>query len=251
MEHLSLRNAMALLRARALVCDLDDTFLNTNIIFSRQIELFCTAIHLAIPSISQAEIVKQVNQLNNEIYQTHAIKSTNWYIIAERLVVIYGESIREVIYNALSFISQIYKTVPDLRTGVLEFMKEVKDQEIPLAIITHANEAWTDLKIQSHGLHFYIEQLHIVPEEVHKGASHWKMAVDALKVDPSEVIALGDSILTDMWPAHECGIKKLIWVDKPDGWGLYRNGTLPTTACTIKEIPEVIPLIRSLPRAWR
>lgn len=251
MIRLSLRDALDLMRVRGFVCDLDDTFLNTNIIFRRQIELFCTAIHLAIPSISQQELVVRVNELNNKIYQTHAVRKDNWKQIAQQLVEIYGSHIQDVVTNALIFIDQIYKTVPELRGGVLEFMKEVKDQEIPLTIITHANEEWTDLKIQSHGLHFYIEQLYVVPEDVHKGVSHWKRAIETMGFAPNEVIGLGDSILTDIWPAHEVGVKKLIWVDKEDGWGLYRNGTLPSGTYTIKEIPEVIPLIQSLPALWQ
>ncbi len=244
---MNLNSAMATMGASGFLCDLDDTFLHTNRIFAKQIELFCTAVHLAIPTIPQQEITRDVQRLNNEVYKKYAVKSTNWELIANELIKIYGAYSREVIQNALVFMTDVYKTVPELRDGAIEFLREVKDQQIPLAIITHGNEAWTQLKINAHDLHFYIEGLNIVPEEVHKSSSHWQAAIDALDMQANEVIAIGDSILTDMWPAHECGINKLIWVDKPDGWGLYRQGSLPASAIAIKEIPEVIPLVCSLP----
>lgn len=240
-------DAMQRLKAKVILCDLDDTILHTNRIFTRQIELFCSTVHAAIPSIPRFEIEAHVHRLSKELYASESIKKSNWSKIAAELVAIYGRSSEEVIENALGFMLNVYETVPDLRTGALEFLREVKESQIPLAIITHGTEAWTDLKLSSHKLHFYIEQLHIVPESEHKTERHWAQAIKALNVAPSEVIAIGDSILTDMWPARKCGVNMLIWVDKPDGWNLYRQGTLPVGAHAIKELTEVIPLICRLP----
>lgn len=240
-------DAMQRLSAKVILCDLDDTIVHTNRIFTRQIELFCSTVHTAIPSITRFEIEAHVHRLSQDLYVTESIKKSNWNKIATELVAIYGRSSEEVITHALGFMLKVYETVPDLRTGALEFLSAVKKAGIPLAIITHGNGEWTDLKLASHKLHFFIEQLHVVPEAEHKTKQQWAQAISALGVAPNEVIAIGDSILTDMWPARECGVNMLIWVDKPDGWSLYRRGTLPVGALPVKELTEVIPLICSLP----
>jgi len=231
---------------KAFFLDLDDNLVHTNIIFLTQIELFCKHVADRYPGVTQDGFSKLVHEINNRLFVTNGVSPHSWDENCVELCQCYPDAV-QYIKEGMVHIRQIYQTAPQWKNGTVEFLTTLKSEGIPTYIVTHADEDWTAIKVSTLGIAQYVTAIHVVPARAHKTAAEWTKALNRFGFLPEEVCVSGDSLKTDINPAYEAGVRRLIWMDYADSWHIYRTGIVPEGTLTIREVPEIIPLISSRP----
>lgn len=227
--------------------DLDDTFLDTRKDFLGQEDKFFDLVSKAT-GIDRSRVKDDFMKLNNELYFTMSVNPKRFDSVTERLIDQYGETYREVFMSALPLLHDIYKIPPKLLKGALYTIKAFAASHVKRALVTHANQEWTDFKVDYLGLRKYFDHIEIVDEDKHKGEEDWGAAMEKLGADPESVFVVGDNLQGDIIAAYHAGVKRLFWIDPGHGWEMYRTGEVPAGVTIIKGINELIPKILTLPK---
>lgn len=139
---------------------------------------------------------------------------------------------------------KVYTTPPKLLEGSLEVLEHFKKDGYKLGLVTHAVEDWTHLKLSTHNLRQYFDHIEIADMNRHKSKEDWLKAIKALDTHPEKVAIVGDNVSGDIKAGYDVGVRKLIWLQKTQGWSVYTSGTLPEGTITIRNIKEVIEVLK-------
>ena len=231
----------------AIFCDLDDTLIPTHGLFGVQIALFLEAVVRDIQDIQYRDIESRLKASNDELFLASGPQRNNWRITVQRLILHYGPEFSHIFWGHYHYLDEIYQKSPSWKEGALEFLSQIAEENIPLVIVTHANKKWTLLKMERLELWKYVAHVYIVPEAGHKTAREWASACSLMKLSTSEVIAIGDSTISDMRPSCEAGISKRIWVNNAVGWDLYKAKGVPAGTLEVTSVSEIVPLLLTKP----
>ena len=96
--------------------------------------------------------------------------------------------------------------------GAREVVDLVFNAAVRMGVITLAGEEWTRRKIRKHFFGRF-EGFYCVDTAGKKDRRAWESALDEFEVLPEEVMVVGDSWESDILPALDLGIKKVIWIN--------------------------------------
>lgn len=226
---------------KVILFDLDDTLINTHIIFTK--EILKIKKYIAITTKVSLEEVSKF--LDTTIVDTYQIAKVNpdkiWVITTEKLAQEYKLS-QDIQKNIITKFFGIYKIRPKIRRGAKEILIRCR-KEFDVGLVTHAQKKWTEFKLNSVGLNNYFKHIEIVDTDRAKNGNDWLKALYILNGDISRSWVVGDNIQGDIISAYSVGFKNLIWIDKEDGWKVYRSGKLPSKTHTIKDLSELNQII--------
>lgn len=224
-----------------ILCDLDDTLLETWPLFDEQINMYCDFCSNAL-GVEQNTFRKSLQTFNDSTFVKYGVRRSKWQIVIAQLATLYGGSSESILTKYYYLLDEIYRTAPKLKPGVEEFLERVNEKHLKLSIITHANIPWTIIKMDKYGLWSKIDSLRIVSETGHKTEKEWLEECVRMRVMPFETLGIGDSILSDIIPMFKAGIAHRVWIDNANAWKMYVDHELPKGTVTVKSIADVIPL---------
>lgn len=134
----------------------------------------------------------------------------------------------------------IYTTVPEVKPGVRKTLGLLRQVDIGVVVVTHANENWANFKAESTGLIKDLEAIEVIDEKNYKNKYEWLGAIERNNETPSTAMIVGDSKISDIDPAKELGVNNIVWVNESESWSLYRDGKLPDGVQTIHGMDELL-----------
>lgn len=160
-----------------------------------------------------------------------------------KLVYVTGELDREfnsapIFANHVDILLDIYNKAPNLINGAIETLEAFTEIEKAMGLVTHAEELWTNVKIDSHNLRKYFAHIEIVDETRHKGPQDWKKAADNLGLPPEQILTVGDNLEGDINSSFRIGVKHGVWI-KPK-WSVYSEGKIPKGVIQVDSIGQVV-----------
>ncbi len=209
---------------KAILIDFDDTLIYTHLIFEHYNNLFITQICQENPHINPKEFDNLFRYLNKKAYSVESVSPDRYQWIID---VLHQEHPHINFQHHLDTLLSIYKHQPELRPQALEFIQALQQADIPLVLVTHANQDWTDFKLDSLDLRQYFQQVIVIDEHHYKDQQAWLDATNQAGYIPSECIIIGDSLKTDIISTAQAGYRNVIWTNPKDGWSHYSEGEQP------------------------
>jgi FMN phosphatase YigB (HAD superfamily) len=217
---------------RALLFDLDDTLIDTNSVFKRNMKSFSEAVATSL-GIDSEDVGRRLQELNLDEYQRHGIDPKKWEVVLQRL----GDELGnvELIFQNKHHIDNIYFEEPKLFPGVNALLSGLQSGNFLLGQVTHAETEWSLRKNDQAGITHYFDV--IVTASVHESKSekHWLQGMKALGVTPQECIITGDNLNGDIVPAISLGARA---ISLTSPWAAFREGELPSEAVKITKIAD-------------
>lgn len=150
--------------------------------------------------------------------------------------------IDNIITYAQSVVPDGYELDGDILEQIAEFFENMLDHQVRMNIITQFDEPWSYVRGDTR---IKVELDEVVITEV---SNPWVSVMYALNVDPDSVLAITDTIQDGLWRAHEAGIRKFLWIDKPVMRSRIMSRTPRNTVC-VNEIMDIIPCLMKVP--WK
>jgi len=224
--------------------DLDDTLIPTRNIFLKKIDAFVAQLkpHLDDPVVFRARF----SEINNDLFRKFGVNPNRFEMVVEQLKAESPKDIHSHLDNAKHHLNEIYTTKLGYKDGAKEVLQMLHKDQVKKNLVTHANVAWTDFKLDCLDAWKYFEAVGIIDENGHKTSEEWQRIIDSFCLNPKNCLVIGDNLKGDIIATHKIGIGKAIWLDEGDGWSVYREGELPKGVITISSIKELIPTLLSL-----
>lgn len=222
---------------KAILFDFDDTLIDTNTIFKKQMEVFLECCLECAPHVDPDEFRVEYKKADDLSYELIGVDPRKWDFVVAQLIEKYGE---EGFKEGLKALHEIYTMAPNIFDGVRETLEICRSVGLRLGLVTHANKPWTDIKLAAHGLNEYFEYVKVVDfcENKYKGPEHWQEAIKEFEVEPESVMVIGDSLRGDVDAAHKAGVRTLVWI--PSKWHLLNKGDKPSGIYEVDEIGNLI-----------
>ena len=96
--------------------------------------------------------------------------------------------------------------------GASEIVDLVFKTGVRTGVVTIAGEEWTRRKIRKHFFGKF-EDFYCVDSAGKKDILAWNKGLSDLEVLPEKVMVIGDSWKSDIVPALELGVKKIVWIN--------------------------------------
>lgn len=178
---------------------------------------------------------------NNRLFTYYAVDPSRWGAVIADISEYYPQATGTMLDFA-HVLMDIYRTVPPLFSGALDVLTAFKQTGIKTALVTHASEEWTTMKLKTHGIGGIFDFVHIVDTSRHKGSEDWEIPLKRLGVEPSSAMVIGDSLPGDIRASRTAGVQNQIYL--PSQWTIYNSGDIP--AGTIKVVGGIGNLIPTL-----
>jgi len=235
------REILSRLGIKGVLYDLDDTLIYTSEVFLGCMNGYVDAV-VEETGIGRETLYGALSEINDEEYKKMGVNPLRWSAVVERLEERFDDKTGTV-RGKLDCLMDIYKTVPRMRPGVNCTLSAMRGMDMKQALITHANEEWTNWKMDQLGLWDWFEAVLIADENGHKKIEHWSKGMELLGLQPSECLVVGDNLNGDIVPAAALGART-VWMPSP--WSVYRDGVVPEGTIQIGEFDEFISVLRDL-----
>lgn len=220
-------------KIRGVIFDLDDFLLDTNRdAFGRHMDIYSRQVVAVEPDIPFSFMRQAVHDANKRIHPEMGVDPRRWERIVHALGDTLGWRLRPVLRRFAPTFHAIYESVPGSMPGAVRTVS-ILHKEVPVAINSHAVDTWTRDKLFYSGLLRFMTHVHVVPvAQKHKEPRDWDKAARAMDLRPRDVLAGGDSLIADAWPALEAGVREgnVFW-RKAIGGGIIQTGNLSCPVC--------------------
>ncbi len=229
------------------LCDLDDTLIGTGWVFGSQMLAYSNFVAQTLGEVGHERILEKLDRINREIYKKESVNPKHWDTVVVQLATEI-EAPLENLMAGIDVLGQIYQIRLSFLEGAKELLMQLKEEHVPLAIVTHANEDWTWRKVEWLGLLEYIdrESLFIVSEDKHKSHEDWAVALEKKRFIPGRSCVVGDNLTGDIMAAHKAGVGKKFYI--PSTWSVYNQGEIPENTTLLKNIGDFVPTVENLAR---
>jgi len=226
---------------KLILWDLDDTLLQTYELFLEKINKFYELTRSRfLMEMNREEFRETIYSFVADVYGEQSVNPNFWEAVVARLGEEYPEVGLGVFESCLPVLQEVYQEAPDLKPGALEILEIFRGTGVRMAVLTHASEEWTAVKLECHGLGDFFEQILTVDVDEFKGAEHWQKAITELGVDPQNVLVIGDSVRGDM-VAQKVGVENLICVKST--WQLYSQGEMPVGVIEVESLGKILDVL--------
>lgn len=216
---------------KAVLFDLDDTLLETGVIFQKQMEEYAFLVSDQ-SGLSERLILSRLSAINNEEYLARGVSPERWRFVVSRLR---EEFDSPVVVDNLPVLMDIYNQEPRVHPGATNILRGLRIVGMSIGVVTHANEGWTNFKLRMTGLEDYVDQVEIANEDGVKSAANWFRMMKVLGVKASQSLVVGDSLKGDILPATELGARAMMI---PAVWSVYSEGEIPEKVVTLAKIGD-------------
>jgi len=223
---------------KAVIFDLDDTLLDTHALIEEKLNAFKLFFHEHFPEKAPEELDRLIDEADMKVFETHSVSNERWNGLTTLVMASCGGT-SDLYQQGAGILLSMYDESPKPFPGASETVRAFRSAVPHLGVVTHANEAYTNLKLATTGFGELFDHVQIADEWGHKSADDWKQAIQALGVQPREALVIGDSVRGDMRAAREAGVIHL--VNLPSPWEVYRLGDLPEGVMRVEKIDAVIP----------
>ena len=169
---------------KAVIFDLDDTLIDMFAWEQIHEREFLGYVGQRLPEISPAELKDSFDRANHEAYVTHSVHRDRWYEVFRKLSAQYGEDSGRTFTMALPILMHVYEDVPPMLPGARATIDMFRTAVEKLGLVTHAEEVFTNLKLDTHNIRSYFDVIQIADAHGKKTSNDWQAAVDALGVKP-------------------------------------------------------------------
>lgn len=223
---------------KAALFDVDDYLLQTHAVFQYWKEVFVLAAAKKL-RVTDEVIRRPFEQINNEAFKTHHVNPLRWdFVVAETGRQLTGRA--DYFLPQLPLLKKIYETEIEWHPGAKLILDQLRQIEIRVGVVTHANVEWNRRKFDQTGMWNSIDGVVIADENGLKSEKDWQRGIEMLKVRADQVMGGGDSVPGDLIPLTKLGVNLVVGVPSPVG--IYR-GELPVEVkmlTKISEWPEVM-----------
>lgn len=226
---------------KAVLFDLDDTLLDTSTFVLAQRDLYVDYLHNVLPAISRAELMEKVYAADLVAFATHAVSIPRWQALAELVAKQYPTEPSTIFTDGVPILTTIYTAAPEMLPGAEDTIRLFADTKKKLGLVTNANERWTYLKLRTHGLDTIFDHVEVADEYFSKGSENWKRAIEALGVNPNEVLVIGDSVTGDIRAAKEAGVNYTVLLPSPVPG--FSTGVVPDGVIQAPSIGKVLEVL--------
>lgn len=219
--------------------DLDDTLIDTNTVFYKRIHEVLD--HLSSKLSLNLEALSK--KFESELVKAHYIVAVNPQKLWPRIFNNCQREFewdKEISKEALDMLMELYSVLPEILPGVISTLEVLKENKRYLGLVTHASEGWTNFKLEGLDLSRFFQHVELFDINIHKNVEVWKSAIEAFKVLPKNTLVVGDSVKGDIQAAHEAGVRNLVWVNRKEGWDVYKEGELPEGTIEISGTHELL-----------
>lgn len=231
-------------KIKGVLFDLDDTIIQTSEIFNSAVQQVVELYAKLLPQLSIAAVEEIFSRINMVAHSIYAVNPKRWHSVIpefEREMGIQKSQAEE----ALAILANIYTQPPKFEQDAEAVIRLIKEWGLLVGLVTHANIEWTNFKLSSLGLGTFFDSVEVVSEDkLHKDSNDWVRGAEKIRLLPQELLAVGDNIRGDAIAAVEAGFKEVVWIDKKNGWKLYRQGELPSGIHTVTSISQLLALSR-------
>jgi len=233
-----LREFLSVHKIKGVLFDFDDTLIFTSEIFRYYMRQFSSNLISECPNLNFKGFLNFLEDTNNNSYKNHAVNPKRWLnvinTISQRLN-FDGDKYKFLLHEYDKTIMQIYRTVPRIIPGAKETVYQFSCAGMQTALITHADEVWTQFKLSATGFDNFFppNRVFVVDQDKHKGPEDWLCAVRSMGLLPEEIIAFGDSLPGDIRAAKSIGVSVCVWL--PSEWVMYNDGNVPEGVITVEE----------------
>lgn len=224
---------------KKIIFDLDDTLLNTGIIYDKQIDEFIISIinDLSLKNISPDEIrtiqedidIKQIDKygFSKTRFPLSFVETYKFFCIKSKMV--FDEKLAEK-YRSIG--AKVFEIIPELCSGAVEVVQKLSDK-YELVIYTLGEYALQKEKIEKNNLEKYFSEYFIVNNKT----------VDILRnvcapLPPDECAIVGDSLKGEIAPGVKLGLKSF-YIDRQSKWK-YQFTPVDNGFIKIKNLKELL-----------
>ncbi|KKR05504.1 MAG: hypothetical protein UT34_C0002G0011 [candidate division WS6 bacterium GW2011_GWF2_39_15] len=226
----------------AILFDLDDTLIETHSIFTRQL----TKVKQLVADYSKDKYETISTLLDEAFVANYQIAKINphryWPMNIGVLQKKYSLP-QSIVNKCTEIFFTVYKTVPRVREGSFELLDRCNGEGIKIGLVSHAFRRWINFKLKVTGLDKYFTHIEDVTPNKFKSGKDWLKAIKHMGLDIDKTYVIGDNIKGDIISTYEVGFRKLIWVNREDGWKVYRTGELPEGTVSVNSLTEVTNLL--------
>ena len=209
---------------KVVLWDLDDTILDTVRVFVDQTKLYTDYVCSQLPELSKKKVHQAFVEANDEAYHALSVSPKRWELVIETVADRLSLD-REILFGGLPIILRVYETAPEFLDGAEEALRAFRKTDLPMGVVTHASEEWTQKKFAKRGLDAYFDQTMTVSEEKFKSSDDWLEAIRRFGVGPEDVLVLGDNLSGDIRAVHSIGVRHIVYF--PSEWSIYSSGEIP------------------------
>jgi len=202
--------------------DMDETLVDTREHYRERMRAYC--VYLAKESGKPEDelfdlFMEGVMALRDEFQVRSAVLDVPARVLAKMCGV---EGLE--LESQIDELMKIYELPPKVLPGAVEQVRMMRDAGLKMVLVTHADEEWTQRKL-SQGFLDLFDEVICTPVHLPKDIKAWEKALRKLGVDLSQVMVVGDSWVSDVKPALELGVNKVVWVGG-DGKGEEIGGVI-------------------------
>jgi FMN phosphatase YigB (HAD superfamily) len=206
-EKIALKETLKKNGVKALLCDLDDTLLDTHRGFVQRIRDYsCTISELCN---SEAEAIYSTFSVVQAQLRSHFGVSPLLLSESARITAYtYGVNFYEdpIRYSVDKLLGVYTEEVPPVFEGIKETLKEIINLGLDTYIVTHGAYAYSKRKIDANGLAGYFKDIYTVDDRGQKNSKAWKDALMTFGCLSHEVLVVGDNWETDIRATFEANV---------------------------------------------
>lgn len=226
---------------KAVLFDLDDTILDTYALHKEKEDAYLAYVASRLPQIPKEAIAGKLQALDREAFGSHSVSRERLHAVVAHLAEAYGLESASIFYDGKPIIMSTYETAPEFLPGAMITLQTFRQAAEKLGVVTHADEAWTNLKLDQRDIRKYFDTVMTADPFKYKGPEDWKRAIDALGVRPEHVLVIGDNLNGDVRAAQSVGVKYAVWIPSP--WTIYNEGEVPEDVIRANQLSSVIPTL--------
>lgn len=186
---------------RVALIDLDDTLVDTHKVYMERMH---RAARIVVGEEGEEEFM---DKWLARITKNRRKYSVNPKVLYESFDEVLGECAAEIRADAVEQIRCIWEEdIPEMFAGVKEFLTDLREAGLRICIVTHAGREWTDRKLLGNGLTGLVDGVYCIDINGSKDEDTWEDVYEAEGVTVNQVIVVGDSIVSDVWPNLNLGV---------------------------------------------
>lgn len=232
-----------------IVTDWDDFWAFTSDLFQNTFKRYSHAVADHIPGLHYTTILSDLNRLSFDWYPKLGADPSRWITITTELGKIYRGKAQKVITDGqnVDIFKTIYETAPRLKPYSHITLNTLYHTGLPLILHSLSESSWTDIKLKrTRTKHFFSHIETVDVRQIGKTKQDWMRAARRGNVKPSESIAMGDSIQSDIDPASDAKYKLLVWIPSDWGTSTSTDQQLPSNTIRVDKIKNLISHLQQI-----
>lgn len=135
----------------------------------------------------------------------------------------------------------IYKEIPEFLPGAEDLLKYVYEKKYKIGFCTHSGDEWGSVKVEGMWRKLGLPEKDLtylsISLDDQKRGEHWLKTIEMLRLDPKDVVVVGDNKEADIVAAQEIGVDTCVWYKYalPNDTNFYKDLDIAKDGCTVYE----------------